>query len=243
MPQIFQQYLPVYFNYLFETPFKKNILSGMKNIIATFACALSALLCGCSTTQELNDGASFEGLKKFYVENSSGGDSFFRKFGYPQAVNQSLKNFIVEYLKTKGFAPVAEKGNAEIIFRPLWSESIRPYGDTIGNLPISVNSQMFNSTQTYLTLEIQAILPNDDKIWAWRGFAPEEITQNNFSDGTLKDMVVGCLEYFPPEKYPSRLQEHKEQKEKQRILSEQNPFKEVLIKERERVDNQIKAQN
>ena len=56
-------------------------------------------------------------------------------------------------------------------------------------------------------------------------------------------MVVWCLEYFPPEKYPSRLQEHKEQKEKQRILSEQNPFKEVLIKERERVDNQIKAQN
>ncbi|MFR6033093.1 MAG: hypothetical protein ACLUKN_07910 [Bacilli bacterium] len=37
---------------------------------------MSALLCGCSTTQELNDGASFEGLKNFYVENSSGGDSF-----------------------------------------------------------------------------------------------------------------------------------------------------------------------
>ena len=225
----------------------------MKNIIATFACALSALLCGCSTTQELNDGASFEGLKKFYVENSSGGDSFFRKFGDPQAVNQSLKNFIADYLKTKGFAPVAEKGNAEIIFRPLWSESIELIGVDVacGNIcvaaisssVISVNSQMFNSTQTYLTLEIQAILPNDDKIWAWRGFAPEEITQNNFSDGTLKDMVVWCLEYFPPEKYPSRLQEHKEQKEKQRILSEQNPFKEVLIKERERVDNQIKAQN
>ena len=213
----------------------------MKKAIIILLCAVSALFSGCSTTQELNDGASFEGLKKFYVENSSGGDSFFRKFSDPQAVDQNLKSFITEYLKTKDFIPVENKSQAQIIFRPLWSASVRSSIDSVGGLPIAASSSpMFNSTQTYLTLEIQAILPNDDKIWAWRGFAPEEITQSNFNDGTLKDMVVWCLEYFPPEKYPSRLQEHKAEKEKQRIHSEQNPFKEVLIKERERVEKQSK---
>lgn len=216
----------------------------MKNIIFALLSAFLALLSGCSTTQELNDGANFEGLNRIYVEDSAGGDYFFRKFGDPKSINSSLKTFISEYLATKGFVTVENKSDAQIIFRPLWSASMRPSPNAAAGLPISTASiQMLNAAETYLTLEIQAILPNDEKIWAWRGFAPEEITQRNLNDGNLKDMVVWCLEYFPPEKYPSRLQQHKEEKERLRIQSEQNPFKEVLIKERERVDRQLKSKN
>lgn len=215
----------------------------MKILKSLFLILASALFCACSVTQELSDDeVSFKGLKNFYVADAGGADYFFKTFGDTAEMNAELKNEIVVYLESKGFKQVADKSDAQIIFRPLWSVSIRSSDETRNSLPINVvatNQSTLNVK--YATLEIQAIIPDDGKLWAWRGFAPNEITQSNYAVGALRNMVVWCFENFPPEEHPSKLQEYKKQKETKRIEAEQNPYKEVLIKERERQEAAAKA--
>ncbi len=188
------------------------------------------VLCGC-ISHEMKENASFKGLVKVYVDNPVGADDVFSKMGNVARVNSTLKSAIAENLKSKGFELVTSRADAQIIFRPLLNlSSERP--ESVGS--ILNKTEMITSPSYYVTLEIQAILPDSGDIWSWRGFSPEKMSALTFTSGSVSQQVNWCLEHFPPEKYPDRLSKLKKEREDNRIKSEENPFKEVLIKDREK---------
>lgn len=210
----------------------------MKIILFSLLAAAAFFQYGCSVTQEMQENASFEGLVKFYVENPVGTGELFFQTGNVENVDAVLKSAISEYLKGKGFDEVSKKSEAQIIFRPLLNasyrqpefENSRSINSTSQALPIGTTA----ASNLYATLEIQAILPNSGDIWSWRGFSPTMMSATNFTTASIKEQVAWCLEYFPPEKNPSRLEEIREKRKESKIKAEENPFKEVLVKEREK---------
>ena len=209
----------------------------MKKLYTAIVATLALLSAGCSITQEMKENTPFEVLVKVYIEEPVGTREIFAQTGNTAEIDASLKSSIAAYLKTKGFDCVADKSDAQIIFRPLWNASyLQPETEQSRSLmsssqPIGIGSTA--AANTYATLEIQAILPDSGDIWSWRGFSPEAISTRNFIKANIDEQVVWCLEYFPPEKNPSRLQEIKKERRETKIKAEENPFKEVLVKERE----------
>ncbi len=202
----------------------------MKKMFSLLILALPFVLGGCSFTQEVQDGVTFEGLKTFYVEPPEGGSRLLNTYGTAGAIDETLRTSIADFLKAEGYEEVDSRAAAQIIFRPLWSVSMKenPLNDYISDAKIRVDSGEY-----YATLEIQAILPNSDYIWAWRGFSPIEMTAKNTTDSVIREQVRWCLEKFPPEKNPSRMQQMKAEKQEQQNAEDQaNPYQEVLIKER-----------
>ncbi len=201
---------------------------SMKKILGILFVTI-ILLSGC-ISHEMKEHASFEGLVKFYVEDTVGAEEIFSKTGNVDRVNSLLKTAIVENLKSKGFK-LAEKADAQIIFRPLLNVSCEQT-EIVGS--ILSKTDTMTSQQYYVTLEIQAILPDSGDIWSWRGFSPEMMSARTFTSGSISQQVNWCLEYFPPEKYPERYSQVKKERKERQIKSEENPFKEVLIKDREK---------
>ncbi|MBE6412275.1 MAG: hypothetical protein E7036_06965 [Opitutales bacterium] len=213
----------------------------MKRLLVVVFSFITLIFCGCSVTQEMKENASFEGLFKVYVENPVGAEEIFSKTGNITDVNQTLRNAIIENLESKGFDSVENKADAQIIFRPLWNASYRqPEFAEIAPLqkttqPLGIGSS--TSSQLYLMLEIQAILPQSGDIWSWRGFSPELMSPMRATTASIVEQVRWCLEYFPPEKNPDRLSVIKKERKERKIQAEENPFKEVLIKDREKKQN------
>lgn len=202
----------------------------MKKMFSLLILALPLVFGGCSFTQELQDGVSFEGLKTFYVEIPEGGSRLLNSYGTASTIDDTLRTAIADFLKAEGYEEVDTRASAQIIFRPLWSVSVKenPLNDYISDAKINVAHNEY-----YATLEIQAILPDSDYIWAWRGFSPIEMTAQNANENLIREQVRWCLDKFPPEKHPSRMQQMKaEKQEKENIEEQSNPYQEVLIKER-----------
>lgn len=210
----------------------------MKKFYTAIIATIALFAAGCSVTQEMKENASFEGLVKVYIEEPVGTREIFSQTGNYAELDATLKSSIAAYLKTKGFDCVADKSDAQIIFRPLWNVSyLQPETEqarsiTSSSQPIGIGTSTA-AANSYATLEIQAILPSSGDIWSWRGFSPEAVSTRNFIKANIDEQVVWCLEYFPPEKNPSRLQEIKKERKETKIRAEENPFKEVLVKERE----------
>lgn len=171
---------------------------------------LCSFLFGCLTPQITRDGVSFEGLKTFYVEAPQNGDAIFDNSGILNERSKELVNFIATNLESKGYVRVANKAEAQIVFVPVWSASVK---DPIGNdpLPLQLIGSNFSSTNllvgssmnnVYATLEIQAFVKGDNR-WGWRGFSPLETNANNITTAMLRDQATWALEFFPPEKYPN----------------------------------------
>ncbi len=204
----------------------------MKKILVTLFIAAIAL-CGC-ISHEMKDNASFEGLVKIYVDDPVGAKEIFSQTGNVERVDSTLKAAIVENLKSKGFELVANRTDAQIIFRPLLTASqMQPESQFAGAM-VSKSEIGTSSSSTYVTLEIQAILPNTGDIWSWRGFSPEMMSTYTLTSGSIVQQVNWCLAHFPPEQNPDRLSEIKKERKERKIKSEENPFKEVLIKDREK---------
>ena len=213
----------------------------MKKIFATIFALTTLVFCGCTVTQEMKENASFEGLYNVYIDEPVGANEILSKTGNVEAINEMLKKAIAENLKSKGFNCIENKADAQIIFRPLWNASYRqPEFDDIA--PIKRSSQALEigtsaSSKLYLMLEIQAILPSSGDIWSWRGFSPELVSAERITSGSIAEQVQWCLEYFPPEKNPDRLSIIKKERKERKIKEEENPFKSVLIKDREQKQN------
>lgn len=211
----------------------------MKKFYTAIIATIVLFAAGCSVTQEMKENASFEGLVKVYIEEPVGTREIFSQTGNYAELDATLKSSIAAYLKTKGFDCVADKSDAQIIFRPLWNVSyLQPETEqarsiTSSSQPIGIGTSTA-AANSYATLEIQAILPSSGDIWSWRGFSPSHISAADCTTANIKRQVAWCLEYFPPDKYPSRLETIKKEKRETKIREEENPFKEVLIKEREK---------
>ena len=189
-----------------------------------------------------------DGVERKYVEEVGAMNVMFKIAG--TVVTPMLSGSIlpgitrkscIEVLKSKGFNCIENKADAQIIFRPLWNASYRqPEFDDIA--PIKRSSQALEigtsaSSKLYLMLEIQAILPSSGDIWSWRGFSPELVSAERITSGSIAEQVQWCLEYFPPEKNPDRLSIIKKERKERKIKEEENPFKSVLIKDREQKQN------
>lgn len=209
----------------------------MKKMMAISAACAALLSAGCSNfTQEMKDGASFANLTRAYVDEPSG-------LGAPFAaraaeINARTRAAVAEFLKEQKYEIVENAKEAQIIFRPLWSMSLSAAESTEpdpvfmqASKPLSLGSA---GVQAYATLEIQAVLPDSGDVWSWRGFSPINMAPANATSGLIKDQVAWCLKYFPPEKYPSALEAHKKKREAEKAEAAQNPFNEVLIKERQK---------
>lgn len=86
-----------------------------------FALLASALLAGCSITQEMKENASFDGLETFYVAAPAGTNDVFAQTGNAAETDAALKAAVAENLKEKGFVEVSDPKEAQIVFRPLWN--------------------------------------------------------------------------------------------------------------------------
>jgi len=216
----------------------------MKKTVAIFFTAIAAVLGGCAyVTQEMQEDASFQGLKKIYIEEPVGTSEVFAQAFSVEDINAALKTSIADYLKTKGFLTVENKADAQIIFRAIWNASLA--GDDSFNDGVSINSTSVSipvgttaASNLYATLEIQAILPQSGHIWSWRGFSPTNLSVKNFTIGQIYDNVVWCLQYFPPEENPASFEIIKSEKKQKKIEAEENPFKDVLVKEREKQESE-----
>lgn len=212
----------------------------MKVFFKIFTIALiSILLTGCETfTQEMKSGVSFTNLKKVYVTQPSGLDFGF--FMMTDEINTQVVEYACDYLKSKGFKVVDKIADAEIIFRPYWNIAIQDNNSVFSeNLPIEIAQRRFmrmvdSNPKTYATLEIWACFPKDPDTWVWRGFSPIEMTPDNVTSALIKDQILWCLQYFPPEEYPSALDEFRKKNKIRKSEELQNPFNEVLIKERQK---------
>ncbi len=167
---------------------------------------LIVALTGCHTPQIVREDVSFEGLKTFYVEPSQNGEQIFSKFNNQKWINHVLTTEIVKNLTEKGFVNVAKKEDAQIIFVPVWSVSIKE-SSNFSDAPIPVPSQMhvrdeITKTKFYATLELQAFIKGDSH-WGWRGFSPIETSDDNITTAMLKNQITWTLEFFPPEKHPN----------------------------------------
>ena len=178
----------------------------MKKSIFIFLILLTISLTGCHTPQIIREDVNFVGLKTFYVENSKNGEQVFEKFNNEDRVNRIVTSEIVKNLTKKGFINVAKKEDAQIIFVPVWSVSVKDStGFTDAPVPVPMQQHIRDSmTQTkfYATLEIQAFLKGDPH-WGWRGFSPIETSAENITTAMLKNQITWALEFFPPEKHPN----------------------------------------
>lgn len=212
----------------------------MKNVIVSAVLISLLVMPACSVTQEMKDGVSFKGLKTFYVDPPGCTWQLFSSPSEQASADMALRDAIVEFLTSRGYEKVDERAKAQIIFRPLWNvsqtgENEDAHFPAAGN---KINTIGFGAGNAYATLEIQAILP-DDNLWAWRGFSPVQIAAKYFTKGTVGDQVKWCLEYFPPDKYPSRLEEIKRERSL-KLKREQNPFSEVPVEERRETEKEAK---
>lgn len=209
----------------------------MNKLFTIFATCAAILLFGCSNfTQEMKENASFANLKKVYVQHPEGLNASFALNA--AEINAQTRQAVIEYLKAKDFTPVEKAEDAQIIFRPLWSISLAT-AESLDSQPISMLASRpltigYSQAPSYATLEIQAVLPKSGDLWSWRGFSPINMTPQNATAGLVKDQVAWCLQYFPPEEFPSALEEYKKKKETVDAQAAQNPFNEVLIKERQK---------
>ena len=178
----------------------------MKKIILIFITLSIITLTGCHTPQIVREDVSFAGLKTFYVEKSQNGEQIFEKFNNEDRVNNVIISEIISNLTKKGFINVAKKENAQIVFVPVWSVSVKDSaGFTDAPVPVPMQQHLHNDTiktKFYATLEIQAFLKNDSH-WGWRGFSPIETSDNNITTAMLKNQITWALEFFPPEKHPN----------------------------------------
>lgn len=209
----------------------KKILIAMKLISKVLLSALLPLLAACSVTQEVKDNVSFEGLTRIYVENISGATQLSSYYMNGEEINACVKADILAFLKERGYEPAADKASAQIIFVPIWNFSMKNpltdnpfYGGDI-NSTASYGDYYLLNPQYYATLEVQAYLPGRED-WVWRGFSPLNMDRQNATSSMISEQVRWCLEYFPPEKYPSRLQIYKAERAK-RMKEEENPFSHI----------------
>jgi len=172
----------------------------MKNILKYFTLFLTVLaLSACTATQELRDGASFEGKTTFYVEAPYGGGSVLFSFAdNGKAYNEMLVETIKEFLTNRGYTYV-EKDVAQVVFLPIWVS-----GTASADLQNSTPNVMATPSHLikYVTLEVQAFFPGSDE-WQWRGLSSLQLTSAGMNEGSIQDSVYWSLGEFPPEKYPS----------------------------------------
>ncbi len=207
-------------------------------VISLFTCVV--LLCGCAVVNhEMQDGVSFAGLKKFYVDTPVGTASIFGAYADVASLDAKLAGDIKTFLEERGFESVGRREDAQIIFRPLWNVSViesrmpeEPIRSSFTSIEIGTSA-----SEVYATLEIQAILPDGD-IWAWRGFSPIEVSVRNLNPGSFPEQIRWCLEYFPPEEHPAFLQEYKKEKAEADAEAAENPYKETLIRHRQSEEGQ-----
>ena len=171
------------------------------------AAAAALLFAACAPTQEVRDGASFEGLTKYYIMPVSGGDSFFAKLGDRKEYDNYLYDAIKELMSGRGFENVATPEEAQFALRPIYSEwnYNTPLASDVDFRMNDMPPPGVSRTQLYLNLEIEAYLPSIEK-WAWRGFSYTKLARDNMSVAVIKEQVKWCLQHFPPEKYPSNSQ-------------------------------------
>lgn len=179
----------------------------MKKIAAFLGLAL--LLAGCSSnfTQEMKEGASFANLEKFYVDPASGLTGSYAFIA--DTTYAATESAVAEFLESRGYKKVANRAEAQIIFRPLWNVSEVEE-------PFDTNAVAARAEKYYATLEVQAVLPDSGDIWSWRGFSPVNMRTDNASDSLIKTQVKWCLQYFPPEKYPSALEVSRQKRAERR---------------------------
>lgn len=209
----------------------KEIVIAMKFISKVLFAALLPLLAACSVTQEVKDDVSFEGLTRIYVEDISNVTQLSSYYMNGEEINAFVKADIASFLKERGYEPVADKASAQIIFVPIWNFSMKNpltdnpfYGGDI-NSTASYGDYYLLNPQYYATLEVQAYLPGRED-WVWRGFSPLNMDRQNATTNMIGEQVRWCLQYFPPEKYPSRLQIYKAERAK-RLKEEENPFSHI----------------
>ena len=178
----------------------------MKKLLTLVCSVVLFALSGCNTPQIKRDDVSFVGLTKIFVEASRNGEEIFRKFNNQKQVDDILIAEIKRNLTEKGYIVVDKKENAQIIFVPVWSVSVKEANnfDDIA-LPVPTTSSLRSNgyqTKFYATLELQAFLQGDSH-WGWRGFSPIETSAENITSAMLKNQITWTLEFFPPEKYPN----------------------------------------
>lgn len=205
----------------------------MKNLFKLAIATLLPLLTACSVTQIVKDDANFTGLTRFYVENPENVQALTSYYLNNAEINTAVVENIREFLKGRGYQIVEKKADAQIIFRPIWNYSIKDKSDDVLNNPIlhSVDAYNYGAIELYSTLEIQAYFPNRAD-WVWRGFSPINMDKRNATSGLIADQVRWCLEYFPPEKYPTRMQIYKKEraeKLKKQKEQEENPFAHIKV--------------
>lgn len=205
----------------------------MKTILNLLSLAMLPLLSACGVTQELKEGVSFANLNRIYVEMPSNSMQNMSYYMNPAEINSVVASDIAEFLKERGYQIVANKADAQIVFVPIWNFSLKDpmtnnpfYNGTTESMMV-FNGYYMQNSQYYATLEIQAYLPSRED-WVWRGFSPINMDRQNATASRVKEQVRWCLEYFPPEKYPSRLQIYREEREKKR-KAEENPFAHIKV--------------
>ena len=180
----------------------------MKKFLALISLAVSAFaFTACAPTQEMREGASFEGLTHYYVMPISGGDNFFRQYGTRQTFDDALIEGIKDIMTARGFTFVSNPNEAQFTLHPIYSEW------TYANKPnevfeahtLDVAPTAARLNQIYLNLEIEAFLPSIEK-WAWRNFSYAKIARDNITIDLIKEQAHWCLQHFPPERHPSQTQ-------------------------------------
>jgi len=199
---------------------------------------LLVLFTACSVTQEMKEGVTFKNLTKYYIETPKCQFNVFETAGGQQVVDDKVKSAMEDILKEKGFERVSNIKDAQIIFQAIWNvteaemrKDYPPYEVRMLGSFGTTTQQDFNSM---VNLEIQAYFPNRDD-WVWRGFSPIDSNAKMMTTGVIKNQVHWCLEYFPPDKYPSNLEEKRSERAEKKY-EEKNTFNSVLIEERKKKD-------
>ncbi len=186
------------------------------SIILQALCLL--FVCGCHSSLVVKEGAAFKGKKSFYVQSPKNQDYAFMRntADRGKALNGKMVEYIIEVLSERGMVCVNDISAAEVIFTPVWGESLEFDENAHSTTP-----------QASSTLEIQAAFkPNQE--WQWRGLSTESITAYNLSETKIKEAVDMCLEGFPPEDHPSGRDVYKA-KEAEKKAKEENPFEHIVV--------------
>jgi|GEM_PF-6790100 len=196
----------------------KNILKNLTLLLTIFA------LTGCAATQELREGASFEGKNTFYVKAPQGGGATLNALAdRGKASNEVLVETIKNFLAERGYTYVDSPNAAQIIFLPIWVSGAENVNVGATMSTTASHSSVIN----YVTLEIQAFFPDSD-LWQWRGLSSLQVTSFAMNEGKIQQSVYWSLGEFPPEQYPSNLSEHRAKQEEERQAAE-NPFSHIVV--------------
>ncbi len=175
-------------------------------------------VCGCHSSLVVKEGSTFKDKKSFYVQSPKNQDYAFMRntADRGKALNGKMVDYIIEVLSERGMVCVNDISAAQVIFTPVWGESL-----------VFEENAHSSTPQAASTLEIQtAFTPNQD--WQWRGLSTKNITAHNLSEAKIKEAVDMCLEGFPPEDHPSASDIYKA-KQAEEKSKEENPFEHIVV--------------